>query len=363
MENYHSLKHEHYKEVNDLYSLAFSKNRSTEAFEWEFLNAPAGEGGFGGSIHDDKITSTCAYIPIVLSNGNEIIRSGKVDNAATDPIVRGKGIFGKVMKAFITEISNFPDLKVLWAFPVPYLVKTHINSGIQWAGKVEKGMKVLPGKNLGNYISDNTIIKFIVTTGVYLQHYFWKLTSYPLKKDEGKYSVSLTDHIPEDWEAFWDSIKTNYGITLHRSNEYLNWRCVNNPYFKYEFISLRDEQTKLHGWIIITHMVLKKGSKQLKLGLIDDIIADESTHVINTLLENAINRLQSQNCDLISTWVSQDSRLGNKVKKAVKKFGFYVHPKFDFNLMASAVDDGLDHEYYHDVKNWYLTGLFSEGVQ
>lgn len=138
---------------------------------------------------------------------------------------------------------------------------------------------------------------------------------YDLNKDCGSLDASgivAINNFGKNWDEYWVGASKNYGVTIDRSSEYLNWRFCNNPKIKCNIFGLN--ANGVGGYIVLR---FEKGDDFAGLRIVD-LIADDKTAKI--FLGKVINFASEQKADFIDFFSYPD-----KYKNAFQKTGFYLY--------------------------------------
>jgi len=149
------------------------------------------------------------------------------------------------------------------------------------------------------------------------------------------------------FDKLWETVSVPFGLIVRRDSAYLNWRFVDQPYWKYEiFKALRKESRKPAGYI-----VLREGkSRGLRTGVISDIFASENDQdTTAALIDFAVSSYAKRRdiafirCDILNKGVG----------RVLRRRGFIKMPPRE-RFMFTNVKQGLDESFFRDRDNWFL---------
>lgn len=133
-------------------------------------------------------------------------------------------------------------------------------------------------------------------------------------------NVTEWDVFPEEAEALWQTLYSQYGLIFDRSVAYLNWR-FHSP--RYERLGVH-VQKKLIGWAVCktTDKKEDKHFGSLRLGTVVDLLADpNNTAELLQVFSAAVERLRDNGADLIIANLSH-----RPLSAAARKLGFIQGP-------------------------------------
>jgi len=102
----------------------------------------------------------------------------------------------------------------------------------------------------------------------------------------GDARVSKT--IPEGWDELWSRVKAKHRFTVERDADYLNWRFLSHPFYKYDFVALKSN--RLDGVAIV-----RMTDEEPPVGIISDFICEPDDHATAySLLREVLGFLNSK---------------------------------------------------------------------
>lgn len=97
-------------------------------YDWFFFRNPAGAGVCGGAFEGDRLVGVTSIAPKRMRVGGKSVKAGEVSRATTEPALRGRGLFSKLV-GFLTEQARERDYGFLYATP-------NANSGPIFLGRL-----------------------------------------------------------------------------------------------------------------------------------------------------------------------------------------------------------------------------------
>jgi hypothetical protein len=367
------------EELNDLYNLVAGRSRTTDKFEWEWLDTPEGWGSMWLLVDNDtgKIIGHHGLIPIKFSFYDTTIMAGKTENTVMHPQYRGKGIY----YPFETKFHKEAREKFQLLFTTAGLAeqgKVRLKLGYVPVGGYTSYIKAT-NRSLLNMVLANVIAERIpnklVSSVLIILSKLASLALMPVFSKQGPVDESIKlekvnniDSVADKLDGFWERNRDKFGITADRNSRYLKWRIFENPNVKYEFfLALRRDD-------LVGYLITKTSQETgLRVMIISDIVAADNNEVIfNSILQQAIKIYNQRDINVIRFSTLSSS---NFLNMAMRRNGFVslsmlrkLLPRFfikdnqESMLMAKALDDRLDTSVLCNPACWYFTELLMEGI-
>jgi len=355
--------------IIDLRNQIFDSSRHTDLskWRWEYVNTPQGTSKIFLYEDKKKIVGHYALIPILLKYKDKSVISGKSEDAMMHKHYRGYGNrFTKLVKKG-NEISHDEGIDIIWGFPNQAALMPHVKGGYDYIGDTFSSIKIVNirdflEKLVPSYIKSRFISQIVISLGSLLfssLNVFFKSGKSKHAKDLSIKSISKFD---KRLNNLWEKVKNDYGITVVRSYEYLNWRFVENPCAKSK-IFIAEKGNEIAGYIVLGSYKSKKD--QTEAGIISDFFFDKKEKtVLNALLNSAIEYFEGKQVAYIAVSMVKDSYDNKSFLKIFKKKGFlFKSRKLTSPFIVKTNPEKADTEYVNDIKNWYITHAFSEGVR
>jgi len=150
----------------------------------------------------------------------------------------------------------------------------------------------------------------------------------------------------ESFDELWERASVHFPVIIKRDTKTLNWRFVNQPYWKYDIFKA-EERGMLKGYI-----VLRRGiSRGLRIGVISDFLASpKDAETISSLVRFAVKYFErGAPIDAVKCNV-----LHNAFEDALKKGGF-IKTRSNARFLFTACRDPKDLALISNPKNWFIT--------
>jgi hypothetical protein len=142
-------------------------------------------------------------------------------------------------------------------------------------------------------------------------------------------------------------LKNKDVICLKYDRKFLSWRVRNNPFLNYDEYQVC-QAGKLRAYAFVT---LLKGEAS-----ISDLLS-EDRHATSVLLSTILEDYNKQ-AGHFSFMANPRDYLYEGVFNQLREFGFSVTGKWSINMKDLAGGQNVN---FYDVRNWHITGLWTEG--
>lgn len=368
--------------VINLYHSITGTRRTQEQYSWEWLNTWDGQGSIWLMLDPSRKISNqvvCQYslIPTPMHFFGEYVVAGKTENCMSHIDLRGQRVY-------------FPHEKKYFELAKERFNLFFTTTGKGAPGRVRRKLGYMPIGNWREYYYFNNVSSL---KKFYWNSYFNKLYKsspklfLPLFKvsntifsnimyfssrssgESRNYSLSHKFSSSEDvdfseLEKLWCKNKSYFSITIERTKEYLEWRIMSNPYLEYN-VQLVYENDNLVAYLIY---YLNKAN----VVVVEDLLIDGMNKNLGL---SVLEELRIRSINIKSNGISFSYLEGNVFLKRLFEHSYFLMKKYGFISPAKNKNKELDKHFFafcsdkHKIphfsatKNWYVTGLFREGVQ
>jgi predicted acetyltransferase len=256
-------------QIVTLFREVFGREMSLSFWKWRFVQNPFGQGITKLLFDDNKLVGHYAVIPMNVQVEDKPVKAVFSMTTMTHPNYAGQGIFTYLAEETYRACQEKGFLFV-YGFPNKnsYFGFTH-KLGWQGQGKMTILEKQLQPKEK--------------------------------KRTIGK-AIKQTECFDNTVNLLWDRVKRDYTIIVERTQEFLNWRFVDNPdvsYVKYVVSSNSDH--------ILGYAILKVYIRQdMTIGHIVDMLSIAEKEVVKILLEHSFNYFLERGIRYISCWIPKN---------------------------------------------------------
>ena len=167
-------------------------------------------------------------------------------------------------------------------------------------------------------------------------------------KKNRKISITEIKRFDEAFDGLWEKASRHFSLIIKRDKDALNWRFVDQPYWKYKIFKAEDTSDgRVKGYL-----VLREGkTRGLKTGIISDLFAEpDDADTIDSLVNFSVTYFEKNgDIDLVRCNI-----LHKKFSAALKRAGFINVPSAS-HFMFINVREGLDAEFASDRDNWFIS--------
>lgn len=286
--------------INDLYNLAFSQDRSIEAYRWKYWENPAGQpfGILARDTESGKFLATSTGVrKRVWVQGREV-PGILMCETSSDPHARGGGrLFKGVMQGFGVAVND--EQGIVWSYggqSSPAAIKI----GQRWFGfriVVELVCwELVLGKTLALRSRFGNLLGGLAGRLVDRFHRArWSSPSAGLAFEE-------LERFGEDFDHLWEQQRDRYGVAFWRDAETLNWRYKDNPFWQHRVIAAR------RGGELVGYVVWRETTQDdAKIGIVLDLWHGEDQRVAEGLLDQARRGATDSGCAFLRFHIQEGS--------------------------------------------------------
>ena len=179
-----------------------------------------------------------------------------------------------------------------------------------------------------------------------------------VEKVIGQYKTNLSfklvesKKIPDGAGELWKSCFMSNKLSIIRNRQYLNWRYIKRPFFKYKINAVYSKKNELIAYFI-THLKKKFGLKILFV--MELVIRKDSQNVCRHII-SSLDRLANDYCaDAVSMFLQRN----NPNYRLFLRSGFIPVPQAlfpqDIFFSAKSLSQKIHDNYVTDTNNWYLS--------
>lgn len=314
-------------------------------WRWKFKRAPAGSSIIFVAANKNRIIGHYAIIPIKMKIFSESLLGSQAEDAVTDPHYKRQGIMIELFKRALMEAGK-RGMTVTYGFPNKQSGPGHLKAGWRLICEVPKLIKILNIKKVSSHINYKMLqlpMRLV-------------LKAYDLFRDfepspsRNNIKIFKTDAFDQRSNDLWENASRDYDFIVERRMEYLNWRYIQNPLFKYTIYTAQ-EGKKLTGYIVLQDSESSE-YKGVKFGFISDLLCEPNNRkVLSDLVTKAIIHFREKDVDLIRCQMMR----GNQYYNMLKKHGFFRFGKKMFILHINAQEHVENLEKLIKDKKIYIT--------
>jgi len=338
-----------YQKAADLHQKYYQNKRPLAVWKWEYNSYNPEKSVMIVIDSKGQIVGTQGMIPIYLNINGKCILTGKSESTLIDEEFRGKGLFVEYYNYAISQCEK-KNMNCLWGFTrvgntlkkVDYKVYEDV---MKWA--------ILPynSKSIKKAAKSKSLIySALINAGVIYSQFRLNLKLIRTAKNKKHYEIKSTMKSNDDIIRFYNRLRKKHKHLIHINQDikYINWRIKNHPLYKTRTYYV------YKGRILLGYLYLTIRNEQIEITDLMYLNDD----VGNTLIKLLFNRIPEK-CIIIYSGNIKNA-LNIKVIKLLKTYGFIVMKRpNDFILRNIKY---TNEAMLYDIKNWYITDMWSEGV-
>lgn len=347
-------------EINDLYNRFTGRNRTFQAYRWEWQQPPSGPALIWTitEAETSRIVGHHGIVPTPLVRGNAVLPAGRTENTIIEKEFRSKIFYPGMERKALEEALG--SLRILYtvnaALPGPLRRRLGYALVGRWTVYLPRvgpayllGLLKRARDRLAPWCPDAALALAATVVGAIARLVAGMRRGVAAEVSE----IEDVDAIGTEYDAFWRNARGRYDLTVDRTLEFLRWRFRDNPHLAYRTWTLR-RQGKLTA-IVIGHAHAQGRGGGL---YVDDIIVgdydDESFDQVVRALPQLAPELESI---MVST-LAVDTPLHRALRRRFPLQAFALARLQDrlFGEML-ALDKSTD-----DSGHWYVTAIFTEGM-
>ena len=161
----------------------------------------------------------------------------------------------------------------------------------------------------------------------------------------------VTDAPAASWlEVLWDRYKTQHAIELFKDAPWVKWRYIDNPKFRYRFLTATSRNGEPLGYVVWTADAQHKLNRK-NITLIDIVAVDLAAYGI--LMQAFLNEVAGE-ADIVKAMYTPLSAYGS----VLMAFGFVPYKKASFTLRFH--DDTVDLRRFYRRGRWHVSGCYAD---
>lgn len=362
------IENNEYEQSNEFYNQMHNTNRNITQWKWEFKTLNPNELPYVITKENDKVLGMQALIPVKLIDKEGVFLSAKSEETLLHPSLRGKGVLDKMYDRLF-KYAEEHKMHSIWGFTgatksfLKLGFKTPKNTAQLFLPLSSKALAVLTesnGKASGSKMK-NMVLKAAITGAKMLSNLKFSAQKNIINRKDIQIKTAVNPPV-EAGRICEEFINQWGGVTIYRDEEYLKWRLYDNPNIK-ATVKAVYMSSKLVGWIAYS-----VGNDYIGY-IIDLIVAspdiDKSKleYAVEALLADAVVSLKKTGALAIRGWSVNNHPFNVVVNKAAKRMGFYLINRGEPIVMKSIeLKEEAKHKSIEDIDNWYITRIFTEGV-
>lgn len=343
---YRFIKKEEIKDLIELSYAIYNKSTSFEYFKWFYDYFEPINNSIVVAEADSKLVALQPFTLLSLNTPDGERKVAFLTGVGTHPDYRRRGIFSNLIDYTSNVLYENENIQFAYTFPNEFSFPGFMKlEGWQLLGELNLYLKPLKYYStiaglLKSFKKGLTISEKSEASNEFLH---WNNILSSGQEESGFFVV---EEFNNEFDYFWNSVKSNFDVCIKRDSQYLNWRYIENPYKERYLILGFKVDKEVRGYIVLKKEILFN----CKTGLIVDILSTDEK-IANLLIKEALKILRSENLD-ISGFVGLPRKV---IHFALRKNGYFIVPHQLIPKHFRIIYKPLQFTNCFSLNNWYLT--------
>ncbi len=349
--------------INALFNRFTGRRRSMREYRWEFYECLP-PGAHVWAIVDNasgEVVGHHGIVPTPMVVDGEVCSGGRTENTIIEPVVRKKIFYpGMEKKAFGEAVRDFALLYTVHASGPQGKIRERL--GYHAVGRWAVYLPVIGRRYLAvlaRRLRDRLAPRLpdvFVSAAAATAAGLWRLGGL-LERAPGDVAYEVVDDLDAfraEYEAFWQEARRGYDVSIDRSWEFLRWRVFDNPNLQFRLWAIRRDG-RLEG-VVIGHRHILGEAWAL---YVDDLIVRTYDEASFATVLRCLPFLEEQADAVVVMTLGNGTPLHRALERR------YPLQTFALRRLGGRVFDEVvayDRDGRCDGKRWYVTALFTEGL-
>lgn len=350
--NYTIVGQDEFNEINKFHQSYFGNIRPLYVWDWQYGKLNPNKSVLVAAKSYNKIIATQGAMSVDLVINGQIYSTGKNESLLIEKDYRKKGVFSGLYEFAFEEYAK-AGFNFIWGFTKAEGQFKKV--GFSYDRIIERAVLSLGYKDAIKLAKVNKASfwkSIVLRIGVWVMSVYSSLKFHLFnwnRKRNSFYSIHNELKAEEDLITFFSKIceENKELIHINYSKEFIDWRIKKSPNKILTFYAYRNN--KLCGFLLVE--VGKDYSD-----IIDFLYSEESC--ANELMKVLYETIKSQKIKFVAYSGNKENDINRMVFKYLNRLGFYkIKGPNGFVLKVfRKIDASLD------LKNWYITSLWYEGI-
>lgn len=325
-----------------------------ERWEWATTRNPHKEGAqSSGWIcrenKSNKIVGHFGIIPISLKYKNNLYTAVWGRALVVLPEFRQLGI-GPFLVASVLKETESKAIAFLIAGGNPEVYAMYKKFGFVDMGHIPLYVRINRIHHIiHSKVKVRLVSSFLSMLGdcmVKIMHMPSQIRRYVCKKRKDIVITEITC-FDESFNTLWENASASFNLMVKRDSTYLNWRFVDQPYWKYKIF----KASRKNNHNPVGYIVLREGeSRGLRTGIISEIFAAPNDASVMLSLVNVASSYFAKRNDIA---LVRCTMLHKEFEHILKRCGFINIPSSS-HFMFTNINQEFDRNFFANRDNWFL---------
>lgn len=290
-----------------------------EHWRWKFLGNPLGFHLVCIALHDGKVVSHSASLPVRLKVGDRTVIASQGVDLCTDPAFRGAGLIGRTM-ACRNRMKDDHDVALDFGFPNQ--ASYHVSVTKQ--GFTDLGIVMLQHRYI---IDEDQFFKKVRFGSIkrlgYSSYQLLRRSLGPRVDVGGGITLGREENMESEFDELYARASENFDIMIVRNSGYLSWRYC-DPRSGDFIVRTARNKGRLVGYMVMRDET-KDGSRFLNI--VDCLADPRSPDVIPLLLMDCISLARGMDIETVLCCLPE----GHPYGKNLTEVGFLSQVRYTGN--------------------------------
>jgi GNAT superfamily N-acetyltransferase len=279
------------------------------------------------------------YFEFKVGDKTKTVASGF--DLSTHPGYRGQRIYLQLFNSMIDDMATTEVLNG-FGFTNEASYRLALRRGFIYVPS-RKFIKIVNWRNIGRtWTGSNLLLPLVAMGGAIFNALFYRSSRVAVIKG---LSITIVPRFDTRINQFWNKISNQIGITLVRTDEYLNWRYASVPGTSYD-IYLAEKDGAIVGYLVVS----SRRRDYKDEWMIYDFMA-ESNEIAQNLVSVVTDDCRKKGGDCIS-WLGIT---GKAYYEIFRKLGFIPRPEQkESKFVVYSGDPDISREFISDPENWLI---------
>jgi hypothetical protein len=348
-------------EVVSFHNLSYGDKRTPKKWIWEYKGNYPDLFVFTIIKDNNKVVGTQGMIPIYLNIGGEIHLSAKSESSLLDPKYRGGERF-KELYDFAMTLCKARKMCCVWGFTGAVKVwRNKLGFSVYEDAMYISALVLKPRPFIASIrkSKQNMVIKTAESLALMLRYLYSSVRRFTyftykcLKRTSREISIEQRLRSVSDVSELYKRLRAKYADLIHieQDEKYIAWRISNNPNVEYTtFFAYEDNLLRAYCYVALANN---------REAYLSDLTF-EDYEAGSFLLETILNLFCKRKINSVNFIGNIRNPLMATVFNLLKKNGFM---KGNFTPFVLKNISYAHEKCLHDIRNWYINGLWTEGYQ
>lgn len=338
------------EKICELHKQIFPEEMRMDEWRWRYLQNPAQSMSISlAQSVTGELVGQYALMPVTMKVGEGELLCAFSLNTMTHPDYRYQGIFSKLAQHSYQHLQKMGGI-LTYGFPNKNSRHGFVER-LGWRDLAASVPMYAYPLNMKSLVKRKIRSERGASLLARVAEKCWQAICFSIKKSSSTDSLTIksVETLDERWDTLWEKISITLPIAVKRDRDYLEWRYLKNPLFRYTiFAAFREKE-------LLGYCVLRVDEKfDMKMGYIVDMLA-LTPDVTEALIKKAVTVFRAQSVDIVSLLMTPSFAR----KYQLRRQGFLrlssrlLPQKMFFGVCAHT--DTIAADFIYNADNWYVT--------